>query len=194
MDSNNGIFKNAVKGTITSVRGSVIDAEFPPESRPALHNQLVTEGEDQIIVEVFTHLPLGKVRGIALTPTQGLSRGSPIYDTCQTLQVPVGDRVLGRVFNVFGETIDGRENIPDGEMRSFLQSPVTLNQQATSEEILETGIKAIDVLAPLERGGKAGLFGGAGVGKTVLITEMIYHMIGKYEGVSIFCGIGETGS
>jgi len=191
MDSNNGIFKNAVKGTITSVRGSVIDVEFPPESQPALHNQLVTKGEDQIIVEVFTHLTLGKVRGIALTPTQGLSRGSPIYDTCQTLQVPVGDRVLGRVFNVFGETIDGRDNIPDGEMRSFLQSPVTLNQQATSEEILETGIKAIDVLAPLERGGKAGLFGGAGVGKTVLITEMIYHMVGKYEGVSIFCGIGE---
>jgi F-type H+/Na+-transporting ATPase subunit beta len=191
MDSNNRNFENTVRGTVASVRGSVVDAEFPPERQPELHNQLIAGGEDPIIIEVITHLRLGKVRGIALTPTQGLSRGSPIYDTGQTLQVPVGDRVLGRVFNVFGETIDGRDNIPPGEMRSFLQSPVTLNQQATSEEILETGIKAIDVLAPLERGGKAGLFGGAGVGKTVLITEMIYHMIGKYEGVSIFCGIGE---
>jgi F-type H+/Na+-transporting ATPase subunit beta len=191
MVSDKGIFEKNGKGIVTSVRGSVIDADFPPERLPALHNQLITEGENQIVMEVITHLQLGKVRGIALTPTQGLSRGSPIYDTGQPLMVPVGDRVLGRVFNVFGDTIDGREDIPPGEKRSFLQKPVPLIQQATSSEILETGIKAIDILAPLERGGKAGLFGGAGVGKTVLITEMIYHMVGKYEGVSIFCGIGE---
>lgn len=183
--------KSVGQGTVISVRGSVIDAEFPPEIQPALHNQLIAKGKDTVVIEVITHLQLGTVRGIALTATQGLSRGSPIYDTGQPLNVPVGERVLGRVFNVFGETIDGREEIPDGEMWPFLQTPVTLNQQTTSIEILETGIKAIDVLAPLERGGKAGLFGGAGVGKTVLITEMIYHMVGKYEGVSIFCGIGE---
>jgi F-type H+/Na+-transporting ATPase subunit beta len=191
MNSNNLDLKHNFRGVVTSVRGSVIDADFPPERLPALHNQLITEGENQIVMEVITHLQLGKVRGIALTPTQGLSRGSPIYDTGQPLMVPVGDRVLGRVFNVFGDTIDGREDIALGEKRSFLQKPVPLIQQATSSEILETGIKAIDILAPLERGGKAGLFGGAGVGKTVLITEMIYHMVGKYEGVSIFCGIGE---
>ncbi|MBE0408997.1 MAG: F0F1 ATP synthase subunit beta [Anaerolineales bacterium] len=179
------------KGTVTSVRGSVVDIEFPPENQPALHNQLITEGKEKIVIEVITHLQLGKVRGIALTGTQGLSRGSAVYDSGKPLMVPVGEQVLGRVFNVFGETIDGKDFNHDGEKWSVQQKPVTLNQLSTSSEILETGIKAIDVLAPLERGGKAGLFGGAGVGKTVLITEMIYHMVGKYEGVSIFCGIGE---
>jgi F-type H+/Na+-transporting ATPase subunit beta len=191
MVSDKGIFEKNGKGIVTSVRGSVIDVDFPPERLPALHNQLITEGENQIVMEVITHLQIGKVRGIALTPTQGLARGSAVYDTGQPLMVPVGKQVLGRVFNVFGEAIDGKYFNPEGEKWSVMQKPVTLTQQSTSAEILETGIKAIDVLAPLERGGKAGLFGGAGVGKTVLITEMIYHMVGKYEGVSIFCGIGE---
>ena len=140
---------------------------------------------------MITHLHPEAVRGIALTPTQGLARGSVVVDTGFPLKAPVGKRLLGRVFNVFGETIDRKEKIGGGEWRSIHRKPVPLDRQSTLSEVFETGIKAIDVLAPLERGGKAGLFGGAGVGKTVLITEMIHNMVGRHEGVSLFCGIGE---
>ena len=131
------------------------------------------------------------MRGIALTPTQGLARGSRALDTGEQLMVPVGERLLGRMFNVFGETIDGGELMPGGDWRPIHQSPPPLSHLLTKSEVFETGIKAIDVLAPLERGGRAGLFGGAGVGKTVLITEMIHNVVGRHEGVSLFCGIGE---
>jgi F-type H+-transporting ATPase subunit beta len=107
------------------------------------------------------------------------------------LQVPVGEQLLGRVFNVFGETIDGKDPIEGGEWRSIHQSPPAIAQHTTSSEILETGIKVIDLLSPLERGGKGGLFGGAGVGKTVLITELINNIVKQYQGISLFCGIGE---
>lgn len=178
------------EGRIVSIRGSVIDAQFAGRM-PAIHNRLVSGRKNDIVIEVINHLDRETIRGIALTTTQGLARGAPIYDSGGPLMVPVGNEVLGRVFNVFGELIDGKGAISTDQWRPIRQPPIPLNQQSTSSEILETGIKAIDVLAPLERGGKAGLFGGAGVGKTVLITEMIHHMIGKYEGVSIFCGIGE---
>jgi F-type H+/Na+-transporting ATPase subunit beta len=177
-------------GTVLSVRGSVIDAAFP-DAVPAMHNLLRAGERDAIAVEVMAHLDRRTVRGIALTPTQGLARGDRILDTGGPVTVPVGERLLGRVFNVFGETIDNGEPIQDGEWRSIHQPPVPLDQQATRSELFETGIKVIDVLTPLERGGKAGLFGGAGVGKTVLITELIHNTVGKHEGVSIFCGIGE---
>jgi F-type H+-transporting ATPase subunit beta len=131
------------------------------------------------------------VRGISLTPTQGLSRGAAVVDTGEVLTVPVGQRLLGRAFNVFGETIDDGEPVEGGLWRPIHQPPVPLSQQTAKTELFETGIKAIDVLAPLERGGKAGMFGGAGVGKTVLIMEMIRNMVGRHEGVSMFCGIGE---
>jgi F-type H+/Na+-transporting ATPase subunit beta len=114
-----------------------------------------------------------------------------VRDTGAPLQVPVGRAVLGRVFDVFGEPIDGAGAVEADAHRSILQPPPSLGRQAVSSEVLETGIKAIDVLAPLERGGKAGLFGGAGVGKTVLITELIHHMAARHRGVSLFCGIGE---
>jgi F-type H+/Na+-transporting ATPase subunit beta len=178
------------RGTVLSVRGSVIDARFPG-AVPSLHNLLRAGQQDEIAVEVMSHLDRHKVRGIALTPTQGLARGDRIVDTGGPITVPVGERLLGRVFNVFGETIDRGEPVLDGQWRSIHQPPVPLDQQATRSELFETGIKVIDVLTPLERGGKAGLFGGAGVGKTVLITELIHNMVGKHEGVSIFCGIGE---
>ncbi|MEO0947829.1 MAG: F0F1 ATP synthase subunit beta, partial [Cyanobacteria bacterium J06641_5] len=129
--------------------------------------------------------------GIALTPTAGLRRGAPVFNPGHSLQVPVGKGLLGRVFNVFGETIDGRDAPVAGEWRSLHQMPPALAQRPTGSEVLTTGIKAIDLLVPLERGGKAGLFGGAGVGKTVLIAEMIHNMVKQHEGVSIFCGIGE---
>ncbi len=142
-------------------------------------------------IEVETHLNSEMVRGIALTSSQGLARGSIVTDTGQTLKVPVGKRLLGRMFNVFGETIDRKEAIKNGEWRSIHCEPAPLSQRATTSEIFETGIKAIDLLVPLEWGGKAGLFGGAGVGKTVIITELIHNMVSRHEGVSIFCGIGE---
>lgn len=178
------------QGTIVSVRGSVVDAFFPKQL-PAMR-QVLRAGENQRIqIEVFTQLDAHTIRGVALTPTQGLARGSAIVDTGQPFTVPIGKRLLGRVFNVFGDTIDKLEPVSGGEWRSIHNEPVALIEQSTVAEIFETGIKAIDVLVPLERGGKAGLFGGAGVGKTVLLTEMIHNMMKHHQGVSLFCGIGE---
>ncbi|MCE5274037.1 MAG: F0F1 ATP synthase subunit beta [Syntrophaceae bacterium] len=176
-------------GTVVSIRGSVVDALFPSRL-PDIYHVLLAGDEKQIVIEVNTHLSENLVRGIALTPTQGLARGSQIIDTGHPLQVPVGKDLLGRVVNVFGTSIDLKGEV-QGELRSIHQKTVPLTEQSTVSEIFETGIKAIDVLAPLERGGKAGLFGGAGVGKTVLITEMINNTVKKHHGVSIFCGIGE---
>ena len=178
------------RGTVVSIRGSVIDAQFQ-KRLPEIHNQLKAGDDGRVVIEVLTHLNLEVVRGIALTPTQGLARGSMVIDTGKPLMVPVGEQLLGRVFNVFGSTIDHKEKVKAKEWRSIHQPPVPLYMQITTSEIFETGIKAIDVLAPLERGGKAGLLGGAGVGKTVLIMELIHNMAGKYAGISIFCGIGE---
>jgi F-type H+/Na+-transporting ATPase subunit beta len=177
-------------GRIISVRGSVIDARFP-HRLPAIYNELRAGEDGQIVIEVQNHLNDEVVRGIALTATQGLARGDRVIDNGHPLRVPVGKQLLGRAFNVFGQTIDTGEPLESPEWRSIHQPTVPITRQTTSSEIFETGIKAIDVLTPLERGGKAGLFGGAGVGKTVLITEMINNIVGRYEGISIFCGIGE---
>jgi len=177
-------------GTVVAVRGSVIDVRFS-DSIPFIHNKLRSDRMPEVLVEVLAHLDHHTVRGIALTPTQGLARGSVLVDTGSSFTVPTGNALLGRMFNVFGETIDGRGFLCCGEPRPVHRGPPPLTDRMTSSEILETGIKVIDVLSPLERGGKAGLFGGAGVGKTVLITEMIHNMVGVHQGVSIFCGIGE---
>ena len=182
--------KQPNQGKIGSIRGSVIDVSFP-EPLPDLYSELRTGDEGRVVIETVTHLSAQTVRGIALTPTQGLARGDRVIATGHPLEVPVGERLLGRVFNVFGEAIDGQEPLNDGTWRSIHRSPPLLTQQATTSEIFETGIKAIDVLAPLERGGKAGLFGGAGVGKTVLITELIHNVISRHDWISLFCGIGE---
>jgi F-type H+/Na+-transporting ATPase subunit beta len=146
---------------------------------------------DHIIIEVMAQLDPRHVRGIALTPTQGLSRGMRVEDSGLPLQAPVGKNIISRMFDVFGHAIDGAPEPTDVQWRSTYRSPPSLSDRLTQSEIFETGIKAIDVLLPLERGGKAGLFGGAGVGKTVLLTEMIHNMMGRRQGVSIFCGIGE---
>jgi F-type H+-transporting ATPase subunit beta len=185
-----GVLESQRTGTVKSVRGSVVDAYFP-ERMPPIHNELRAGSEGNIVIEVMTHLDSGVMRGVALTSTRGLSRGSEIVDTGTPLRVPVGRELLGRVFNVFGKTIDRGEEIEGGRLVPLRRPPVPLTQRATTSEIFTTGIKAIDVLAPLERGGKAGLFGGAGVGKTVLIMEVIHNMVGLHEGVSLFCGIGE---
>ena len=181
---------DGIRGKVVSVRGSVVDALFA-ESLPPINNLLTAGEQGEVVIEVVTHLNSQMVRGVALTPTRGLALGAAILDTGRPLQTPVGERLLGRVFNVFGETIDKKDPLTGGDWRSIHQRPVPLTQQSTVSEVFTTGIKAIDVLSPLERGGKAGLFGGAGVGKTVLIMEMINNMVGQHEGVSIFCGIGE---
>ena len=178
-------------GIVASIRSSVVDVRFAGASLPPLHTRLVTGEDEAIILEVITHLEDDLVRSIALTPTRGLERGRAVRSDGGQISVPVGDAILGRAFNVFGETVDRREALADVERRSIHQPQVPLSRQSTQLEVLETGIKAIDVLAPLEKGGKAGLFGGAGVGKTVLIMEMIHNMVSRHEGVSIFCGIGE---
>ncbi|MEZ4601082.1 MAG: F0F1 ATP synthase subunit beta [Syntrophotaleaceae bacterium] len=177
-------------GSVVSVRGSVIDAEFSGVL-PRINDLLLAGEAETIPVEVVLHLDRSHVRGVALTPTQGLARGAPIRDTGRPLEAPVGRQILGRVFNVFGDTIDRGEPPAGCELRPVHHKPAALAERSTRTEIFETGIKVIDLLAPLERGGKAGLFGGAGVGKTVLITELIHNMVGRHQGVSIFAGIGE---
>jgi len=186
----NNHLKDQNIGTVTAVRGSVVDAIFK-DIQPPLHNMLEAGPEGGIIIEVVSHHDGGVVRGIALSPTKGLSRGDPVIDSGDMIRVPVGKEILGRMFNVFGDTIDEKEKLTGVERRGIHQAPASISRRVTTSEIFETGIKAIDLLTPLERGGKAGLFGGAGVGKTVLITELINNTVGKHEGVSIFCGIGE---
>ena len=177
-------------GVIVSVRGSVVDVRFD-EHLPPIYSLLRTGKDKEIAIEVLSQLDAHRVRGIALNPTQGLSRGMRVEDTGGPLKVPVGKEILSRMFDVFGNTIDRKPALTKARLRSVHQSPPPLARRSTKSELFETGIKVIDVLMPLERGGKAGLFGGAGVGKTVLLTEMIHNMVGQHEGVSIFCGIGE---
>ncbi|HEY5572679.1 MAG TPA: F0F1 ATP synthase subunit beta [Anaerolineales bacterium] len=177
-------------GSVVSIRGSVIEARFPMRM-PPLHSRLLAGRGAEVIIEAVSHMSSELVRGIAITPVKGLPRGAPVIDTGEPLRVPVGQRLLGRMFNVFGETIDRKGALEGGEWRSIYQPSVPLTRHITQSEIFETGIKAIDILTPLERGGRAGLFGGAGVGKTVLITELINNIVGRHEGISIFCGIGE---
>ncbi len=178
------------QGTVVSIRGSVVDVHFS-KKLPLIHTLLRTGDEGEVAIEVQTHLSAEVLRGVALTPTQGLAQGSLVKDMGQPVRVPVSKALLGRVFNVFGEPIDRKDPLSDAEWRSIHRESVPISQRSTSSEVFETGIKAIDLLVPLELGGKAGLFGGAGVGKTVVITEMINNMVGRHEGVSIFCGIGE---
>jgi F-type H+-transporting ATPase subunit beta len=168
----------------------VVDGFFP-KRLPGIHHVLESAGETEVVIEVLAHLDARTVRGIALTSTRGLAQDARLIDRGRPLQVPVGQRLLGRVFNVFGQVIDGKETVGGGEWRSIHGRPVDLEDQSTSSEIFHTGIKVIDVLSPLERGGKGGLFGGAGVGKTVLIMEMINNVVVRHKGVSLFCGIGE---
>jgi F-type H+-transporting ATPase subunit beta len=177
-------------GSVVSVRGSVVDVRFD-DSLPSIFSVLRAGPEKQIVIEVMEQLDERRMRGIALTPTQGLARGMPVEDTGGPLKAPVGKNIISRMFDVFGNAIDRQPAPLDIQWRSVHRAPPPLSERSTTSEIFETGIKAIDVLVPLERGGKAGLFGGAGVGKTVLLTEMIHNMIGHQKGVSIFCGIGE---
>ena len=177
-------------GAIVSVRGSVVDIRFE-KYLPPIYTLLRAGKERKIAIEVLTQIDAHHVRGIALTPTEGLARGMTVEDTGGPLKAPVGRGILSRMFDVFGNTIDRQAKPSDVQWRSIHNTPPPLERRSTKSEIFETGIKVIDVLMPLERGSKTGLFGGAGVGKTVLLTEMIHNVVKHHQGVSIFCGIGE---
>ncbi|WP_454732448.1 MULTISPECIES: F0F1 ATP synthase subunit beta [Cupriavidus] len=178
------------RGVIAAVRGSVVDVRFEAALPPI--RTLLRAGEDgRIAIEVLSQLDARHVRCIALTSTQGLARGMAVRDSGAPLQAPVGASILSRMFDVFGQPIDRLPPPQDVRWRSVHRAPPPLARRSTRSVVFETGIKAIDVLLPLETGGKAGLFGGAGVGKTVLLTELIHNMVGHHQGVSIFCGIGE---
>lgn len=180
-------------GRVCRVRGSVVDVAFPDEV-PPLNTLLLARSEalrSPLRLEVALHLDDRTVRAIALGSTDGLGRGDEVAALGEPLTVHVSSALLGRMLNVAGEPIDGGPPLPPGERWPIYRTPPPLAEQVSRNEVLETGIKAIDLLAPLERGGKAGLFGGAGVGKTVLITELIKNVATEHRGVSLFCGIGE---
>ena len=181
---------NGNSGAIVSIRGGIIDVEFD-NILPSIYTILLTGRNFEVKIEVLTQLDSRHVRGIAMTGTDGICRGMTVKDTGIPLQAPAGNAILSRMFDVFGNTIDRLGALQGVEWRSVHQNPPPFARRSTHSEIFETGIKIIDLLVPLERGGKAGLFGGAGVGKTVLLTEMIHNMVSNRSGVSIFCGIGE---
>ena len=177
-------------GRITSIRGGIVDMRFE-DALPSIRSIVHAGSERKVKIEVLTQTDQHHVRGISLTPTEGLSRGTMVVDTGQPLKAPVGESILSRMFDVFGNPIDRRGEVADVDWRPVHQLPLPISARATKSETFQTGIKIIDLLSPLERGGKAGLFGGAGVGKTVLLTEVIHNIVDEHDGVSIFCGIGE---
>jgi len=181
---------NISNGKVISVHGSVVYFYFPNDL-PSIYSLIHTGKDKEISVEILSQLDDHRVRGIALNRTQGLERGMPAYANEIKFTVPVGPEILGRMFDVFGNTIDHGPKLKDMEQRKVHQDPPSLSKRSTKSEVFLTGIKAIDIMIPMERGGKAGLFGGAGVGKTVLLTEMIHNMVGHNKGISMFCGIGE---
>lgn len=174
-------------GYIEAINGGVLEIVFP-EKLPEVHNALKI---GNLIAEVQGYIDTKTVRALAMGPTQGLARHMQVEDSGHNIEIPVGDEVLGRMFNIFGEPIDQKGPLKAKHKNSIHAKPIPLSKRKASSEIFISGIKAIDLLAPMERGGKTGLFGGAGVGKTVLITELINNMVGRYEGASIFCGVGE---
>ena len=178
-------------GTISQVVGVVVDVEFQQGQLPAIYNALQTEIDGRkLVFEVAQHLSETSVRAIALASTDGLTRGAVVTDTGAPISVPIGKETMGRMFNVIGEPIDGKKG--DFKKRSPIhRAPPTLAEQSGVTEILETGIKVIDLICPITKGGKVGLFGGAGVGKTVLITELINNIAKEHGGTSVFAGVGE---
>ena len=182
-------------GRIVKVAGPVVDAEFPHEELPEILNAIEIEfelgGEKQrVIAEVAQHLGDNKVRAISMAPTDGLTRGAPVYDTGGPITVPVGNQVLGHIFNVYGKSLDAPDLTFD-ERWPIHRQPPAFEDVEPQRKVFETGIKVLDLISPYLEGGKIGLFGGAGVGKTVLIQEMINRVAGQHGGVSVFAGVGE---
>lgn len=182
-----------MKGTVVAAYGSVVDVEFPEGVLPKIREALIIkQGEETHVMEVAQHIGWGRVRCIMLSEGEGIFRGLEVEATGEPIKVPVGEKTLGRLFNVLGQTIDGGEQIPeDVERWSIHRKAPDFKDQKPSVEILETGIKVVDLLEPYPKGGKIGLFGGAGVGKTVLIQELIHNIAMEHGGYSVFTGVGE---
>ena len=179
-------------GTVVQIMGPVLDIRFPEDSLPELLQAIcVKNGEETIIAEVAQHIGDNVVRCIAMSSTDGLARGAEAENTGASIKVPVGEACLGRVFNLLGQPIDGGAPVEAAEQWPIHRSAPAYEEQETSTEILETGIKVIDLICPYAKGGKIGLFGGAGVGKTVLIQELIYNIATEHNGYSVFTGVGE---
>ena len=180
------------KGKIIQVMGPVVDVAFEDENLPAIRDALeVNNGDKKCVMEVAQHIGNDTVRCIMLASSEGLCRDMEVTATGSGIKTPVGEKTLGRLFNVLGEAIDGGEQPDTEEKWEIHREPPTFEEQNPAEEILETGIKVIDLLAPYAKGGKIGLFGGAGVGKTVLIQELISNIATEHGGYSIFTGVGE---
>lgn len=190
---NNAIKTNQIQGLIIRVVGVVVDVEFESGNLPPIHNALRIHGSHgkDLILEVQEHVGPKVVRAIAMGSTAGLRRGLSANDTGAPIRVPVGSQTLGRLFNVLGEPIDGKPPIQARDLRPIHRSAPALSEQVFTREMIQTGIKAIDLLTPYPRGGKVGLFGGAGVGKTVLILELMNNTITHSSGVVVFAGVGE---
>lgn len=183
-----------VEGRITQVLGAVVDVEFPGSQLPDLYDaiRVPREGQKDLILEVELHIGHNTVRCVGMDTTDGLARGAKAYATGAPILVPVGEAVLGRVFNVLGHPIDGGKDVPDDEPRRQIHTAAPeFEDQSTTIEVFETGMKVIDLVAPMTRGGKVGIFGGAGVGKTVTIQELINSIATQHEGLSVFAGVGE---
>jgi F-type H+-transporting ATPase subunit beta len=181
-----------MKGIITQIIGPVVDAHFK-DGVPALQNALVVTrpNGETVTLEVAQHVGLDRVRAIAMQDTNGLTRDMEVVDTGSAISVPVGEKALGRLFNVLGDTLDGGAPINDAPKQSIHREAPAFTEQSTKAEVFETGIKAVDLIAPFIKGGKVGLFGGAGVGKTVLIQELIRNVATEHGGYSVFAGVGE---
>lgn len=182
------------KGHITQIMGPVVDVKFDEGQLPAINNALIVQLDDKdtLTLEVALHLGDNAVRTVAMSSTDGIKRGTPVENLGRPISVPVGDQTLSRVFNVLGDSIDLEEPLPEDVRRdSIHRQPPEFENLATTTEILETGIKVVDLLAPYTKGGKIGLFGGAGVGKTVLIQELINNIAQEHGGISVFAGVGE---
>ena len=183
-------------GKIVQIIGAVVDVDFSQAEMPAIYNALTVDYEidgnpTQLVLEVEQHLPDGWVRTVAMSTTDGLKRGMEVIDTGAPISVPVGPKVLGRIFNVLGETVDEKGQLEGVKRYPIHREAPTLEEQSTSSEVLESGIKVIDLICPFLKGGKAGSFGGAGVGKTVLIMELINNIAKAHSGLSVFAGVGE---
>ena len=183
---------NTAKGSVSQVMGPVVDVYFEEGSLPSIYNALTMQnGDKTLTVEVAQHIGDNIVRCIAMSSTDGLRRGTPVTDTGKTISVPVGRQTLGRIFNVLGDTVDNKPFEGDVERWNIHRSAPEYSELSTSTEVLETGIKVIDLICPYSKGGKIGLFGGAGVGKTVLIMELINNIAKQHGGLSVFTGVGE---
>ncbi|MFA9373356.1 MAG: F0F1 ATP synthase subunit beta [Poseidonibacter sp.] len=184
-----------MKGKVIQVMGPVVDVEFDgylPEINEAINVVLADANADRLVLEVAAHIGDSRVRTIAMDMTEGLTRGQECNATGGPIKVPVGDAVLGRIFNVIGDPVDEGEAVPEDTPRwSIHRSAPSFEEQSTKTEMFETGIKVVDLLAPYSKGGKVGLFGGAGVGKTVIIMELIHNVAFKHSGYSVFAGVGE---